>query len=778
MRASAHRRAGLRVAGPLLAAVVASGTAGACGDTAPGGGDGGAAEGGAVTDATVTPPGSDAADAADATVADAKPDTSDGAVGPTRAPFGLDARPANPTCRLPTRPAAPTRSLRLTRVFASAGLVEPLAMAQIPGDRTRFFFLERGGRLVSVAGPGATSKTVVATFPDTDTEGEGGALGLAFHPRFAQNGFAYVSYTRAGVLGMESLIVRLRSTDNGVTFGPPTIVLGPFEQPASNHNGGDLHFGPDGLLYASFGDGGGQNDPLGNGQRKDTFFSKLLRIDVDTPSPPNAYSIPDGNPWKAGGGEPATFAYGFRNPYRFSIDSVTGDVWVGDVGEDTWEELNKVVAGGNYGWSRREGPECFPPGATCSTAGLEDPIVSLPHADAFAVAIVGGPVYRGAKMPGRVGQVLFADVLSKLFSLRTDPATGVASWTQEVPDFPLEPVVAIVEDDAKEVYLLAYTNEVYAIDEEPGPPATTTFPEKLSDTGCFQKSNPKLPVSAMIPYSPNSPFWSDGAEKERYFAIPDGAKITVTASGDFDFPIGTVLAKSFRIAGKLVETRLFARHDDGEWGGYSYEWNDTETDATLLPAGKVKTVGTTAWTYPSRGDCFRCHTAAAGRSLGLELGQLNGDGVYPSTNRISNQLRTLDRAGFLTAPLPDPATLVAYPPPFEASAGSLEARARSYLHSNCSNCHRPGGTARGNFDFLYASTLAGSRMCGATPVAGDLGVAGAKVLDPSKPATSLLSLRMRAPAACRMPPLATRQVDAQGALLVDDWIRSLATCPP
>ena len=236
-----------------------------------------------MTDATVTPPGSDAADAADATVADAKPDTSDGAVGPTRAPFGLDARPANPTCRLPTRPAAPTRSLRLTRVFASAGLVEPLAMAQIPGDRTRFFFLERGGRLVSVAGPGATSKTVVATFPDTDTEGEGGALGLAFHPRFAQNGFAYVSYTRAGVLGMESLIVRLRSTDNGVTFGPPTIVLGPFEQPASNHNGGDLHFGPDGLLYASFGDGGGQNDPLGNGQRKDTFFSKLLRIDVDTP---------------------------------------------------------------------------------------------------------------------------------------------------------------------------------------------------------------------------------------------------------------------------------------------------------------------------------------------------------------------------------------------------------------------------------------------------------------------------------------------------------------
>ncbi len=770
MRAIVHRRAGPRVASLLLTGLVAAGVAGACGDAVPGDVDGGPPGGGPTPDATVAPPGQDAADA---TVIDA----ADGAVGPVRAPFGLDARPANPTCRLPTRPPTAQRSLRLTRAFASAGLDQPTAMAQIPGDRTRFFFLERDGRLVSVAGTAATSKTVVATFPDTETMGEGGALGFAFHPRFAQNGFVYVSYTRRAP-EMQSLIVRLTSTDNGLTFGQPTIVLGPFEQPAASHNGGDLHFGPDGYLYASFGDGGGQYDPLGNGQRKDTFFSKILRIDVDTPSPPNAYSIPDGNPWKAGGGEPATFAYGFRNPYRFSIDSVTGDVWVGDVGEDTWEELNKVVAGGNYGWSRREGPDCAPAGTTCSSAGFEEPIVSLPHTDGFAAAIIGGPAYRGSKMPGRVGQVFFADILTKVFTLRTDPATGLASWTHEIPDVTIEPPVGIVEDDAKELYLLTYTNAVYAIDEEPTPPTASTFPDKLSDTGCFQKANPKLPVPGMIPYAPNSPFWSDGAEKERYFAIPDGAKITVNAAGDFDFPIGTVLAKTFRIGGRLVETRLFARHDDGEWGGYSYEWNDAETEATLLPAGKVKTVGTTAWTYPSRGDCFRCHTAAAGRSLGLELGQLNGDALYPATNRISNQLRTLDHAGLLAASLPDPATLLAYPRPFDPAAGSLEARARSYLHSNCSHCHRAGGTARGSFELLYGPTLAGSRMCGASPVAGDLGVVGAKVLDPGRPATSLLSLRMRAPAAGRMPPLATKKVDPQGAQLVDDWIRSLAACPP
>ena len=165
-------------------------------------------------------------------------------------------------------------------------------------------------------------------------------------------------------------------------------------------------------------------------------------------------------------------------------------------------------------------------------------------------------------------------------------------------------------------------------------------------------------------------------------ALPEGKAITVGASGDFDFPIGSVLVKSFSLQGKRIETRLFIRHEDGDWAGYSYEWNDAQTDAVLLPSGKTKPIGDRTWTFPSRSDCKRCHTAAAGHTLGPELGQLNGDLVYGSTNRVANQLATLEHIQMLAAPLGKPmADLVAYPKPF--GDAPVDARARAYLHANC-----------------------------------------------------------------------------------------------
>ncbi len=274
-----------------------------------------------------------------------------------------------------------------------------------------------------------------------------------------------------------------------------------------------------------------------------------------------------------------------------------------------------------------------------------------------------------------------------------------------------------------------------------------------------------------------SPLWSDGAEKERYVALPDGKTIGIGADGDFDMPIGTVLAKTFSFGGKRVETRLFMRHDDGEWGGYSYEWNDAQTDAVLLPGKKTKKVGAQTHTFPSRTDCFSCHSAAAGRSLGLELGQLNGDFVYTSTNRISNQLETMEHIGLFSAPLGKPvADIVAYPKP-TATGPALEARARSYLHANCSHCHRPTGPARGNLDLRFTTSLAATKACGATPLLGDLGVVDAKILTPGAPAKSILSLRPHSLGAVRMPPIASTVVDTAGIGVVDSWIASLAACP-
>jgi uncharacterized repeat protein (TIGR03806 family) len=734
---------------------------------------------------------------------DAQPGTdgpaSDGFVPPVPAEFGLDTRPANPTCKPPARPPS-SAPVKWEQVFTNVQLSLPLMMAQIPGDNTRWFVAQRGfanggdATIVSfpVANPAATPTPVGTIGPLGAMEGEGGLLGLAFHPKFAQNGRLYVTWVKqGGSTGFESEVGYFTSTDNGATFprASYTTLLGPFEQPYSNHNGGGIAFGTDGLLYLSFGDGGAADDAHHSGQNPNEFFSKVLRIDVDNVPAGKTYGIPNDNPFKNGGGEPATFAMGFRNPFRFSIDRATNEVWVGDVGQNLYEEIDaKVKIGANYGWPCREGlhddpvnsgdPGKCPLGPT--TPGLVDPTIEQIHPGGAGRAITGGVVYRGSAIPGFVGTYVFGDyVTQEMFTLGFDPGTGDPVQTQ-LTDAPAASWVSFNEDNDGEVYAVALNQgAIYKLLPAPAlaDAGTSTFPDRLSKTGCVDPADPKKPASGLIPYTVNAPLWSDGAQKERFVALPDGKTITVSdVDGDFDFPIGTVLMKSFTVGGKRIETRLFMRHDDGGWNGYTFEWLDDQSDAVLLPAGKKKDLGTQSWTFPSRSECVSCHSEAAGHTLGPELGQLNGDYVYAATNRISNQLKTFDHIGLLAKPLGKPVDqLVAYPDPYGTTA--LEQRARAYLHSNCSNCHRPKGPGLGNMDLRFGTAFTDTKTCNVTPAAGDLGVTGAKLLAPGMPATSILSLRPHSPAANRMPPLASSRVDEPGVKVLDDWIRSITACP-
>jgi uncharacterized repeat protein (TIGR03806 family) len=747
--------------------VVLAGALGACGDDEPL----------ANRPLVVPPPGSALADAStDGPAPDAPFDG-----GPVRADFGLDARPTNTTCKAPTRPTAPG-PVTLVEALPSVSLIGAMVtVVQIPGDGSRWFGALLDGRIVSFPSTNPAVQTAPIVVADigalsgmpVDTDGEGGLLGLAFHPKFAQNGQLFVSWTTtgAGPSGMRSVVSRITSTDGGKTFGQHTLIVGPFDQPAVNHNGGGARFGPDGFLYLSFGDGGGSGDQFDNGQTTNGFFSKILRIDVDAVPAGKTYGIPDGNPFKSGGGEPATFARGLRNPFRFSFDRATGDLWVGDVGQDLWEEVDVVKAGGNYGWPCREGAHDYRPEVCGAGSTLVDPVYEYAHAG--YTAITGGVVYRGKALPGFSGSYVFGRFPGSAYALTFDPATGapsavtIGSTEQGWVDF--------AEDLDGEIYGLVFGGPmVKVVAAQPGPPST--FPERLSATGCVDPSDARKPAAGLVPYDVNAPLWSDGADKERFMALPEGTTITVGADGDFDFPPGSVLMKTFSLAGKRIETRLFVRHDDGGWAGYDYEWNDAQTDAVLLPSSKSKAIGTQTWRFPSRGECAGCHTLAAGHTLGLELGQLNGDLVYTKTNRISNQLSTLEHIGMLGAPLGKPvAQLVAYPKP--AAAGPVEPRARAYLHGNCSHCHRPTGPGRGNLDLRFATALSATNACGAVPQLGDLGVAGAKVIAPGSPALSVLSLRPHALGASRMPPIASNVVDAAGLAVVDDWIRALGACP-
>jgi uncharacterized repeat protein (TIGR03806 family) len=289
-------------------------------------------------------------------------------------------------------------------------------------------------------------------------------------------------------------------------------------------------------------------------------------------------------------------------------------------------------------------------------------------------------------------------------------------------------------------------------------------------------SNATLPASGLIPYAPNAGFWSDGAVKERWIGLPNGQNITVGADGDWDFPNGTVLVKNFRLGSQLIETRLFMRHPDGVWAGYTYEWNAQRTDATLVRGGKQVTVGGQAWIYPSEGQCLQCHTQAAGRSLGLETRQLAFNITYPQTRRDAHQLITLNAINTLTPPIANPRDEVPYPNP-TGTAGTLGERARAYLHTNCAQCHRPGGPTTSNMDLRYATALADTNACDVAPGLGDLGITDARLIAPGSPDRSVLPVRMsRRGVTEAMPPVGSARVDTDGVTLIRNWISSLANC--
>jgi len=700
------------------------------------------------------------------------------------AEFGLDVRPSNPTCLAPARPPA-TSAIRLQRVFPNLSFDKPVAAFQAPRDSSRWYVVEQGGGVVTFPNMDSTSsRTDFIRFPAGKAYiggiGEGGLLGMAFHPDWATNRTVFLSYTAKGAIPgsgvsapMYSIIARFTSSDNGATLAlgseQPVLRL---NQPFENHNGGQIAYGPDGYFYIGFGDGGSGGDPQNNSQNLSVLLGKLLRINLPATG---AYTIPSDNPFASGGGAPEIYAYGLRNPWRWSWDRATNELWLGDVGQDTYEEIDKIVKGGNYGWRVREATHCFNPMTGCQTAGLIDPIVEYDHS--LGKSVTGGYVYRGSAIPSLVGKYLFGDYVGgRMWTIDYD-ADGNPS-RRELLQTGLN-IASFAEDVDGELYVVHYGGELYKIVAN-GTPPSSAFPEKLSQTGCVVPGDPKTLAAGVISYELNSALWSDGADKQRAFAIPDGTTITIGADGDWDFPNRSVVLKTFLLGGKRIETRLLVRHDDGGWAGYTYEWDDAETDATLLPSSKTRAVGQQTWYYPSRPDCVTCHTQAAGRTLGLETAQLNRDHVYlvpgETLGRKSNQLTTLDHIGLFSAPLAGtPVTLPALPS--LGSAAPVADRARSYLHANCSNCHRPGGPGQGGQDFRYTTSFAMAGLCNVTPQSGTLGVTNAVLIAPGEPARSVVPLRMKTRGANQMPPLGTSLIHPDGVAVVEDWIRSLTSCP-
>ncbi|MEZ4461371.1 MAG: PQQ-dependent sugar dehydrogenase [bacterium] len=311
---------------------------------------------------------------------------------------------------------SPPSNFRTEQVWKTTKLAQPVAFAKHP-SQPRWWVTEQAGRVVTFE-EGKPATVALDLKDRVRFGGERGLLGVALDPKFDANGRIFVNYTASPESGLETRVSSFTSKDGGKTFDPASEVIRlRVAQPYSNHNGGHIAFGPDGYLYIGLGDGGSGGDPKGHGQNKDTLLGSMARIDVSAAS---GYTIPKDNPFAKGGGRPEIYAWGLRNPWKFSF-APDGKLWVADVGQNAWEEVDIVEKGKNYGWNVLEGTHCYAPKLDCSTKGMTAPVTEYGHDE--GQSITGGFVYRGALHPNLVGQYIFGDFVSgKIWAF--DPKTA------------------------------------------------------------------------------------------------------------------------------------------------------------------------------------------------------------------------------------------------------------------------------------------------------------------------------------------------------------------
>ena len=700
----------------------------------------------------------------------------------------------------------PPPPYRLVRVFPNLKFDKALLIACCPGSE-RLFVGEQSGKLYSfVNKPDATAELFCDLQKEfktqhllPDAKGFESLYGLAFHPDFEKNRQCFVCYTLDGKNSRErNLKDGSRVSRFTVTKTDPPRIDPESEEivltfPQGGHNGGDIHFGKDGLLYISTGDGANPNppDPLNTGQDISDLLSSVLRIDVDHKDEGRSYAVPKDNPFVGlKDARPEVWAFGFRNPWRMSFDRATGELFVGDVGWELWEMVHRVEKGGNYGWSATEGPQPIKP-ERVGPAPIQPPLVELPHT--LACSITGGYVYRGQKFPELVGAYIFGDwETRRMWAARFD-----GDKTKEMPEI-VRPTVrfsAFGEDAAGELYCIDHdSGTLHTLERKDAGSQNADFPLTLSKTGLFTSVKDHQPAGGVIPFAINSRQWLDGASAEHFFAFPGTSAATLHESGKpipglvywhnfrMHFPKDAVLMRTLSLPGRRLETQLL-HYDGADWRAYTYIWRDDQTDADLAPAdGAEKEVRiggqTRLWQFQSRSQCMSCHSNQSEYAAAFLPEQLNRLG---QSGR--NQLIDLTEAGFIQRVGNNGQSL----PPFDTDSAArerkvadptdesqpLEARARGYLHGNCGHCHSDHGGGAVAVRLQFQTAAGDMKAIGVRPSRGDFGLADAEIIKPGDPHASTLLFRLAKFGRDRMPHIGSELPDETGLKLVEAWIAGL-----
>jgi putative heme-binding domain-containing protein len=716
----------------------------------------------------------------------------------------------------------PAPPYQLEKVFPKLEFNQPVDIAFEPGSN-RIFVVELAGKIYSFPNDPSCAKPDLAIDLVKEVRGlkqvpncKGiqQAFGFTFHPQYEKNHYCYVCYildpADGNPLANGTRVSRFTVTHIEAQPGKPPV---PHLDPASElilldwreggHNGGCLKFGPDGYLYISAGDGADPNPPDGKyhtGQDISDLMSSVLRIDVDHAEAGRPYAVPADNPFvKTPGARPEVWAYGLRNPWKMSFDRATGNLWIGDVGWELWEMVDRGVPGGNYGWSITEGPQPVYPDLKPGPTPVLKPDLVLPHTE--SASVTGGYVYRGKRLPELVGHYVFGDwETRRIWAAKAEGpnASKLAPYrTIALTDLR---VITFGEDPAGELYVMDFEGGggIYRLVPNPDVGRPSNFPRKLSETGLFTSVASHQAAPGVVPFAINAEQWNDGATAERLVAVP-GTQPVMLKEDRKVFPKDSVLVRTFSLelqpgkpeSRRRVETQLL--HFDGRrWNGYTYQWNDQQTDADLVDGAGAERTWTIAdsgapggkrektWHYPSRAQCATCHTSWNDYTPAYDLPQL--DHSVGHNGSRENQVALLRSQGLLP-PAPGPrqenGRTVPPPPapkpladPRDESA-DLNSRARAYLHANCSHCHRMGGGGSALIDLRYDLDADKTHAIDAPPMLGNFDIAGARIVAPGDPGRSVLLCRMAKLGRGRMPHIGSYELDPAGVVLIERWIEGM-----
>jgi len=663
----------------------------------------------------------------------------------------------------------------------------PIQVAHQPGS----------DRIWTIAQDRSFSQTTLRRFVDQEETAESELLlpedgrvayDLCFHPRFAENGYVYVGFNRAHTKdGPKFSAVSRFHVDPRPPYAfdaaSETRIL---EWESDGHNGAAVTFGLDGMLYVTSGDGTSDSDTNLRGQELKHLTAKVLRLDVDHPDPGRSYAVPPDNPFVGQSGiAPETWAFGLRNPWRITTDRRTGQIWVGNNGQDLWEQVYLIRKGENYGWSVYEGSHPFYLSRSLGPSPHVKP--TLEHHHSESRSLTGGIVYSGPAHATLAGAYIYGDhSTGKIWGARHDGSR--VTWHQELADTPFH-ISGFGTDSRGELLVCDHAGKgeggFYSLIPSPPADQVPPFPRRLSETGLFESVPGHVLPASILPYSVNSPLWSDGTTKSRFLALPGAnPRIETSPTKAWGLPNGTVLVKSFGLeltegdpaTFRWIETRLLTRQQN-EWVGYSYVWNEDQSDGVLVdrdgtdrayPVQTPEGPRPLAWHYPSRTECMVCHSRAAGFVLGLTTPQWNRDHDY-GRGHVENQLAVVERLGLATLPKPPHQRLA---DPYDSNE-PLEARVKSYLHSNCAICHVDAGGGNSQMSLDFTTPLDKMKIINQTPQHDRFGLPDAQLVAPGHPEQSVLLHRIARRGRGQMPQLATTRVDGQARDLIEAWIRSL-----